>query len=133
MPAKIKVAPPDLRTDWAEAEWWAQLARERKLRLPLWRMRCTQGQMRRWLKKLGLDYVEYLYWWCGDQRPGENLKSFTKKNPDVPLRVWVGLLLEYQWDKADRALRREKEAAAASAPPRKRGRPKKAVPVAEGA
>lgn len=68
---------------------WAELARERGIRLPLWRMACTTGGMRRFLKKLGITVDEYL----ADNNE-RNLRVFGQKNPTWPLRAWVGIQLE---------------------------------------
>ena len=80
-----------MRSDFLDADHWAELAKERKLRLPLWRQACSRGQCGKWLKKLGVSLESY-----------QNLSGFTtlaefpKANPDWPLRAWVGLLLEAQ-------------------------------------
>jgi len=80
-----------LRTEnsFADHIHWQDLAREKGIRLPLWRMACTTGGMRRFLKKLGVTVDEYLS--ANDER---NLKVFAKKNPTWPLRAWVGIQLE---------------------------------------
>jgi hypothetical protein len=57
--------------------------------------------MRRWLKKLGISVKDYLDWQGeGPLDPETNknrratLKDFAERNPDWPLRAWVGLLME---------------------------------------
>ncbi len=77
-----------MRSDFLDAERWAELARARNVRLPLWRMRCTRGQMTKWLRKLGVPLSQYLEW-SGER----NLGDFVTHDPDWPLRAWVGLLL----------------------------------------
>lgn len=74
----------------ADSNLWLELAKERKLRLPLWRMACTTGGMRKYLKKLNVSVDDYLTY------SGERiLKDFPRRNPEWPLRAWVGLLLEW--------------------------------------
>lgn len=92
---RIKVAPPELRTNFSDDNYWHDLARARKLRLPLWRMRCSLGQMRKWLKKLELTSEDFCMWWLGMPNGNVRLMDFSKANPDWPLRAWVGLMLEY--------------------------------------
>ena len=78
-------------TDFADSNLWLELAKERKLRLPLWRFPCTTGGMRKYLKKLNVSVDEYL------EYSGEKiLKVFPRNNPEWPLRAWVGLVLEWQ-------------------------------------
>lgn len=69
---------------------WAQLAKDRRLRLPLWRMQCTTGGMRRWLKKIKRDPNWYL-----DYSGERTLKVFAQNNPDWPLRAFAGICLEW--------------------------------------
>lgn len=91
----------------------------------MWRMRCTQGQMRRWLKKLNIDIDRYYSWWT-DTPSEKNLRSFIKKNPSTPLRAWVGFMLELLWCDEQEA---NKTVETALVTPRKRGRPRKPVAV----
>lgn len=72
---------------------WLELAAKRKVRLPMWRLPCTTGGMRRYLKKLGIEVTDYL-----DYSNEKNLRIFGQNNPTWPLRSWVGLLLEWlEW------------------------------------
>lgn len=79
----------ELRTEFAEGLHWAELAKKRGIRLPLWRMPITSGGMRKYLKKLGVEVEQYL-----EYNNEKNLREFAKRNPEWPLRAWVGLLLE---------------------------------------
>ena len=80
------------REDFLDAALWENMAHDYKVRLPLWRLRCTTGQMRRWLKKLGYSVTYYL------ESTGErNLREFAKNNPLWPLRAWVALLMEEKY------------------------------------
>lgn len=82
-------AAATLRRDFADAAYWAELARTRGLRLPQWHRPVTTGGMRRWLRKLGLSVEEY-YRFSGER----TLKDFARANPTWPLRAWVGVLLD---------------------------------------
>ena len=79
-----------LRDDFLDADHWAEMAKARKLRLPLWRMKCTRGQMGKWLKRLNVSTEQYLEW-SGER----TLSDFSRHNPDWPLRAWIGVLLEW--------------------------------------
>jgi hypothetical protein len=78
-----------MRDNFADANYWVDLARERNIRLPLWRMSCTTGGMRRYLKRLHIEVTDYL-----EANNEKNLRQFSQMNPDWPLRAWVGLVLE---------------------------------------
>lgn len=110
----------ELRQDFAEAYLWTELAHAIKFRLPLWRLKCTTGGMRRALKKLGIPVDEYL-----EANNEKNLKAFAKNNPEWPLRAWVGLLLEWKFFKyKDEATEPITVGEIMFTPP-KRGRPRK--------
>lgn len=105
----------ELRTEetFAERYVWLELAKARKLRLPLWRFPCTTTGMRRYLKKLQIEVPEYL-----EVNNEKNLRHFGKLNPDWPLRAWIGLQLEW-------LLWKDKKPEHVEIPKRKRGRPRK--------
>lgn len=69
---------------------WIEWAKAAKIRLPLWRMPCSTGGMRRFLKKLNVPVAEYL-----EANNEKNLSQFSKMNPDWPLRAWVGVQIEW--------------------------------------
>ncbi len=69
---------------------WAEMAKDRGIRLPQWKMKCTTGGMRRWLKKINRDPTWYL-----DKTNEKTLKVFAINNPDWPLRAWAGICLEW--------------------------------------
>lgn len=77
------------RPDFMEAVRWEELASIRGLRLPPWKMHCTNGWMERWLKRLQISTPRYLEW-AGTKA----LREFREMNPRWPLAAWVGLLLE---------------------------------------
>jgi hypothetical protein len=79
---------------------WMELAREKSVRLPKWGTRLTTGGMRRWLHKLGVPEKEYredvLGWtMVGNQTRLLRMGDYIERNPDRPLRIWVGEFLEY--------------------------------------
>lgn len=106
----------------ADQDNWIDLAKKYKIRLPLWRLPCTSGGMRRFLKKLNISVEDYL-----SRNEEKNLREFNKRNPTWPLRAWVGLQLEWiEWDQVgypELIAEEQKE------PPVKRGpgRPRKVV------
>jgi hypothetical protein len=78
-----------LRQQWADAEHWRQLARERGYRLPHWYQTMTPKGMEQVLRGLGLDRQFY--------RDGFGLKTYQDlidRNPDTPLWVFAGWCLE---------------------------------------
>lgn len=70
-------------------EYWVELARKYKVRLPQHRTPLATGPMERWLKQLGISNKAYLQY-TGNQ----NRAQFIAANPDWTLRGFVGLLLE---------------------------------------
>lgn len=87
--AAVARAASPLRRDFLDAGLWESLARERGLRLPPWGTPPTPGGMRSWLRKCGVEVIDYL------ARAGErNLKTFGERNRGWPLRAWAGLVLE---------------------------------------
>lgn len=110
--------PVELRVDFTEDLRWIELARDQKIRLPLWRMPITTGGMRKYLKKLDIQVEDYL-----SDNNEKTLRHFGNMNPDWPLRAWVGLQLEWlSW--RDREPFTEEPIIVEK---RRRGRPKKVV------
>ncbi|NPV08145.1 MAG: hypothetical protein HPY83_09310, partial [Anaerolineae bacterium] len=87
--AQREWAKANLRRDFLDAPHWAELARQYGVRLPQWWVPCTRKHMVRWLPKLGYDLA-----WYRDWAGKSDLTWFMKRNPDWPLRAFVGLLLE---------------------------------------
>ena len=80
------------RNDFADDEYWMQLAKQYKLLLPKWFVAPEVAKMRSWLRKVGIkerDYREA----CSE---GWVLEDFALLNPNWPLRAFVGILLEYR-------------------------------------
>jgi hypothetical protein len=79
-----------LRQQWADAEHWRQLARERGYRLPHRYQPMTPKGMEQVLRSLGLDRQFY--------RKAFGLKTYQDlidRNRDVPLWVFAGWCLEF--------------------------------------
>jgi len=54
---------------------------------------CTPPLMKRYLSRLKIPTKLYLNW-----AAETDLSQFSQRNPNWPLRAWVGLLLETDWD-----------------------------------
>ena len=83
-----------LRQQWADAEHWRQLARERGYRLPHWYQPMTPKGMEQVLRNLELDRQLY--------RDAFGLKTYQDlidRNPNTPLWVFAGWALELLGDK----------------------------------
>ena len=70
---------------------WIEIAKERGITLPYWKTKPTPYKMNWWLKKIGMSKKEYFEW-----DGGKKIIDFIDRNPEWPLRAWVGLLLEEQ-------------------------------------
>ena len=87
---ELILAGKGLRQQWADAEYWRQLARERGYRLPHWYLPMTPKGMEQVLRSLGLDRQFY--------RKAFGLKTYQDlidRNRDVPLWVFAGWCLEF--------------------------------------
>jgi len=78
-----------LRRDFLDAGEWDCLAQAAGIRLPQWHQAPTPGAVERWLRRLGVSFASYREY-SGDT----TLATFSRLNPDWPLRAWVGMLLE---------------------------------------
>jgi hypothetical protein len=90
-PRPPQAAKPALRRDFLDEGEWKRLAKAAGIRLPQWQTPVTTAGMRRSLRKLGVSVKAYLAW-SGETR----LAEFAARNPDWPLRAWVGLVLEWR-------------------------------------
>ena len=82
-----------LKQDWADCEYWRQLARDRSYRLPHWYQPMTTKGMEQVLRSLGLDREFY--------REAFGLKTYQDlidRNPNTPLWVFAGWCLEIETD-----------------------------------
>jgi hypothetical protein len=75
------------RRDYLDAESWAQLARERGIRLPQWHEAPTPGKLKFWLQTLVGEPFRAFY---GEITPARLIAL----NPTMPLRAFVGQMLD---------------------------------------
>lgn len=73
----------------SDSNRWLEMSKEIHVRLPLWRMPCTTGGMRRFLRKINVSVDKYL-----SDNNDRRLSQFHERNPDWPLRAWAGIQLE---------------------------------------
>ena len=76
------------RRDWLDAETWANLASQRGITLPQWHEAPTPGKLKFWLQALVGKPFRVVY--------GEKITSaeLIARNPTMPLRAFVGQMLE---------------------------------------
>jgi len=76
------------RRDWLDAEVWVKLASERGIALPQWHEAPTPGKLKFWLQTLAGKPFRVVY--------GERITpaELIARNPTMPLRAFVGQLLE---------------------------------------
>jgi hypothetical protein len=80
---------------------WELLAKEEGVRLPPYGVPCTTAKMRSWLRRLGIEEKQYLsYQGAGldGNMSKARLTDFIVRNPDYPLKAYVGLVLEARRD-----------------------------------
>jgi hypothetical protein len=75
------------RRDYLDADNWADLAKARGIRLPQWHEAPTPGKLKYWLQTRVGKPFRAVY---GDVSPAELIA----RNPDMPLRAFVGQMLE---------------------------------------
>ena len=86
---ELIAAGKGLRQQWADAEHWRELARQRGYRLPHWYLPMTPKGMEQVLRSLGLDRRFY--------REAFGLKTYQDlidRNPNTPLWAFAGWALE---------------------------------------
>lgn len=82
----MQVQTKDYKKDWLDDNFWVDLANLRGLRLPPMYMPATVGGLKKWARKLDRNpFVEYF---------GCSPKRLIEINPKVPLRAFVGQMLE---------------------------------------
>ena len=74
------------KRDWLDSGVWDELAKAREVRLPLWSKVPTPRFLKRWHESLDTEPFEDVYG-CSPSR-------LITLNPDVPLRAFVGMMLE---------------------------------------
>jgi len=83
---QMQAQTKDYKKDWLDKEWWISLAQERRIRLPPWYVPPTPVLLKRWARKLGKTPFRE-HFGCSPQ-------ALIQKNPKVPLRAFVGQMLE---------------------------------------
>jgi hypothetical protein len=84
--AAMKEATKDHKKVWADENWWITLASERGIRLPPMWVPATPSKLKGWLKRLKkVPFREHF---------GCSPEALIRKNPKVPLRAFVGQMLE---------------------------------------
>lgn len=71
---------------WLDSDRWDQLAKAKGIRLPLWSKPPTPRLLKRWHDTLDKEPFEAVYG-CSPSR-------LIQLNPHVPLRAFVGMMLE---------------------------------------
>ena len=74
------------RRDFMDSDLWDQLAKTRGIRLPPWWAAPTRGKLNSWWKRLG-DCPFFEAYGC-------KASGLIERNPDYPLRAFVGMMLE---------------------------------------
>ena len=77
-----------LRSNFADAGHWDELAKSHSYRLPKWSEPCSVERMRLWMDRLNISNRLY------KEQTGTTLDQFIELNPAWPLRAFVGLLME---------------------------------------
>ncbi len=85
------------RRNWLDASRWAELAVQRRIRLPQWHEAPTPGKLKFWLQTLVGTPFRAVH---GDTMTPPKLIAL---NPTMPLRAFVGQMLE----QAESSRRRE--------------------------
>jgi hypothetical protein len=83
------------RRDWADAQVWDTLAKRRRIRLPQWHEAPTPGKLKFWLHTLVGEPFPAVY---GETTPTRLIAL----NPSMPLRAFVGQILEWVDEKEER-------------------------------
>lgn len=82
----LQAQTKDYKKDWLDENWWLDLANSRGIRLPAMYLPATPASLRKWARKLGkTPFLEHYA--CSPA-------SLIAKNPKVPLRAFVGQMLE---------------------------------------
>lgn len=83
---KAAIANNPYRKDWQDSPLWDSLAQKRGLRLPMWHIAPTPRKLKRWHETLDSEPFEALYG-CSPTR-------LIQLNPEMPLRAFIGQMLE---------------------------------------
>ena len=80
------IAAQHFKRDWLDSPLWDELAKSKELRLPAWSKAPTARFLKRWHESLDNEPFEAVYG-CSPSR-------LITLNPHVPLRAFVGQMLE---------------------------------------
>ena len=80
------IAAQHFKRDWLDSDLWDSLAKSKGIRLPLWSKAPTPRFLKRWHETLDKVPFEVVY--------GCSPKRLITLNPHVPLRAFVGQMLE---------------------------------------
>ena len=80
------VAAQHYKRDWLDSDLWDSLAKTRAIRLPVWSKAPTPSKLNRWHSRLDKETFRHVY--------GASAKRLIELNPHVPLRAFVGQMLE---------------------------------------
>lgn len=81
-----RAASAHFKRDWLDSGVWDELAKAKEIRLPLWSKVPTPRRLKRWHETLDTEPFEAVYG-CSPSR-------LVSLNPDIPLRAFVGMMLE---------------------------------------
>ena len=84
--AKI-AAGAHFRRDYLDADFWAELATSKRIRLPMWHIPPKPRALKKWFGKLRSGEVFEHVYGCSPSR-------LIELNPNMPLRAFVGQMLE---------------------------------------
>jgi len=84
--AEMRALTKDYKKDWLDEDWWLDLASKRQIRLPPMWVPPTPGKLKTWAQRLGKSPFRE-HFGCGPA-------ALIAKNPKVPLRAFVGQMLE---------------------------------------
>ena len=79
-------ASQHFKRDWLDSEHWDRLAKSKGIRLPVWSKPPTPRLLKRWHESLDKEPFEVVY--------GCSSRRLITLNPHVPLRAFVGQMLE---------------------------------------
>jgi hypothetical protein len=82
----IKVGAAKFRRDWVDSGKWDELAKNRGITLPRWYTAPTARALKRWHRRLDNGPFEAVY--------GCKPSRLMELNPTMPLRAFIGLMLE---------------------------------------
>jgi hypothetical protein len=80
------LATAHYKRNWLDSGVWDEMAKSKGVRLPLWSKVPTSRFLKRWHESLDTEPFEAVYG-CSPSR-------LITLNPDVPLRAFVGMMLE---------------------------------------